>query len=101
MNTKEYLLSYLAEEALEISQAVHKAIRFGLDQGFEVRGRTNAQDIENEITDLYTIVQILNEMGYINWKIDSRAILDKEAKVYGYMARSRKLGILSETHVGI
>ncbi len=35
MNKTEYLLVCLAEECAEIQQAVDKALRFGLDVGFQ------------------------------------------------------------------
>ncbi len=101
MNTREYLLALLAEEAVEIAQAAHKCIRFTSEQGFDIKGMNNTCYLEKELSDLFAVVQMLNDTKFLDWRINNQEILDKEAKILGYMEHSRKLGVLSETQVGV
>jgi hypothetical protein len=52
MNIHEHLLTCLAEESGEIAQAAHKALRFGIDDGYPGTERTNRRDIVQEVNDL-------------------------------------------------
>ena len=49
MNRTEHLLACLAEECAEVAQAVGKALRFGLDDGYPGTDRKNADDIAKEL----------------------------------------------------
>lgn len=58
--TSEILL-ILQEECAEVTQAVSKCFRFGLDGKKEGEKSTNAQRLEEEIGDLLAMVQLLTE----------------------------------------
>ena len=60
MTKTEYLLTCLAEECAEVSKAAIKALRFGLDGSHpDTPMTTNAMALLDELTDLATIVQML------------------------------------------
>jgi NTP pyrophosphatase (non-canonical NTP hydrolase) len=64
MNKTEYLLVCLAEECSEVSHAVAKSLRFGLDDGH--RGITNREQLRLELADVLAIANLLNdELGNI------------------------------------
>jgi NTP pyrophosphatase (non-canonical NTP hydrolase) len=82
---EDYLLICLAEEAAEVSHAVAKALRFGLDTQWETRGKTNREAIEEELGDLKRLADRLGlEM----------VRPDKGDKFDRMMEKSRKLGRL-------
>jgi hypothetical protein len=63
MNRKEHLLLIASEEALEISHAIHKALRFGLAKGEPGTTRTNAGDVGIEIAQFKAMLEMLAEEG--------------------------------------
>lgn len=65
MTKQEHLLVCLSEECAEIQQAVSKALRFGLKDGYPGTERTNAGDISHELSDLMAIAELLTECGAI------------------------------------
>lgn len=66
MKEFEHLLVCLSEECAEVIQAVSKALRFGLDDGYPDRETDNRTDIENEIVDVLAVVTMLDEIGVTN-----------------------------------
>ena len=56
--TREIML-ILQEECAEVTQAVSKCMRFGPDQMKPGKDRTNLQMLEEEIGDLYAMVELL------------------------------------------
>jgi len=60
-DTKEILL-ILQEECAEVTQAVSKCFRFGPDQIKPSKERTNMQVLEEEIGDLFAMVELLTDM---------------------------------------
>jgi len=54
-----YLLACLAEECAEVQQAVMKAIRFGLKDGYPGTGRTNRGDINIESHHILALIEML------------------------------------------
>ena len=60
--TKELLL-ILQEECAEVTQAVSKCMRFGLDQMKPGKNRTNINMLEEEIGDLFAMVELLTDMN--------------------------------------
>ena len=56
--TKELLL-ILQEECAEVTQAVSKCMRFGPDQMKPGKNRTNINMLEEEIGDLFAMVELL------------------------------------------
>lgn len=95
MTRQEHLLTCLAEEAAEIQQAVSKALRFGLDDGYPGTDRTNAEDIAKEIIDFLSIVELLTEARVLPVIPSMKAIEAKKEKVRQYMEYAKDRGTLS------
>jgi NTP pyrophosphatase (non-canonical NTP hydrolase) len=96
MNKIEHLLTCLAEECAEVQQAVAKALRFGLDDGYPCKTTTNAEDIAYEYKDLVAVMEMLElEIEGIsklaNSEVDKRI---KKEKVIHYMEYAKKRGTL-------
>lgn len=94
MNRSEYLLTCLTEECAEVQQAVAKALRFGLDDGYPGRDTTNAQDIASECVDILAIIELLQSEGLI--EIIGPTTSKKKMKVLHYMEYSKERGTLKE-----
>jgi NTP pyrophosphatase (non-canonical NTP hydrolase) len=60
-NLKEILL-ILQEECAEVTQAVSKCMRFGPDQMKPGKDRTNLNMLEEEIGDLFAMVELLTDL---------------------------------------
>ena len=65
MTEKEYLLTCLAEECIEVAKEVHKALRFGLDDTNPATKQTNAEAIKNELTDIVAVLEELKRVGVL------------------------------------
>jgi len=59
--TREVLL-ILQEECAEVTQAISKCFRFGPDQMKPGKNRTNVNMLEEEIGDLFAMVELLVDM---------------------------------------
>lgn len=107
MNQTEHLLTCVAEESEEIaqvalaqiglrlSQAAHKALRFGLDDGYPGTEQTNRDDLVREANDLLGVLELMEEAGIaLPGLRDREAIEAKKAKVRRWMAHAEKLGTL-------
>ena len=96
MNESEHLLTCLAEECAEVQQAVAKALRFGLTDGYPNTERTNAGDIADELTDLTAVVEMLQTRGIIRRPAyhDDR-VTRKIEKVTKFMAYAQGTGALA------
>lgn len=82
MNLLEHLLTCTAEEGGEVSQAAHKALRFGLDDINPKTQRTNLQDIVSEFNDLIGALELLQEEGVnLQGLYDRQAIESKKARI--------------------
>jgi len=88
------MLTCLAEECAEVQQAVAKALRFGLDDGYPGAASTNAQDIAREFHDVLAIVEMLEEAGALERPTDTHAIERKKARVSEYMDYAERRGSL-------
>jgi NTP pyrophosphatase (non-canonical NTP hydrolase) len=75
--TKE-VLDILQEECAEVIQAVSKINRFGLDNIKPGKPKTNREHLEEEIGDLYAMINILQELNIVSWSNIEQAA---EAKV--------------------
>lgn len=98
MNRIEHLLTCVSEECAEITQAVDKALRFGLDDGSPDKTTTNAEDIVKELHDLIGVIELLDEAGAIPYvhSIDTQKAIDnKKAKVEKYLEYSKSRGTLT------
>lgn len=83
-NTKETLL-ILMEECSEVTQAVSKCLRFGLECKKPGDHRTNIQHLEEECGDLLCMIQLLIDSG----------IIDEQSTVAAKAAKLRKLAVWS------
>jgi hypothetical protein len=93
MNLQEHLLTTLSEECAETSQAISKALRFGID-GRYPDGRTNIEEIEIEVNHILAMIELLNEVRVpIGFKDD--LISQKKKKVKEFFDYARHQGALS------
>ena len=65
MNRIEHLLTCLAEECAEVQQAISKALRFGLHDGYPNAATTNAEAIGREFVDVVAVMEMLVDCGVI------------------------------------
>lgn len=94
MNRINYLLTLLSEECAETSQRATKAIRFGLDEVQKGQDMTNSERLVYEFNDIFCIMQILHEEGYIDKVIDEEALVKKREKIIKYYNYSKDLGLI-------
>ena len=59
-------LLILQEECAEVTQAVSKCFRFGLDNFKPGKPATNAEHLETEIGDVLAMIDILVEQGIVD-----------------------------------
>lgn len=95
MNRTEHLLACLAEECAEVAQAVGKALRFGLADGYPGTTRTNALDIARELNDLFAVAEMLEEEGVIPIFGVTEDVFLKKAKVKEFMRYAEQRGTLT------
>lgn len=98
MNRKEYLLTCLAEECSELAIECSKSKRFGLDSYGENDTVTlrysNSENLVKEFVDVYALIKMLDQEGYINYSFtdfQSKAKMDKVDKYYNI---SKQLGLV-------
>lgn len=98
MTKQEHILNHLSEECVEISHRVSKALRFGLEEKQKGQELTNAERIEEEIADLFGIINILEDEKILKRLQDYtwlKTRLDaKKEKVLRYLEYSKSLGTL-------
>jgi NTP pyrophosphatase (non-canonical NTP hydrolase) len=91
MNRLQYLLTKLAEEAVEVSQIALKTQQFGLEEVCPNLPYTNKQRIYQELDDLNAILTMLAVEFDFYYKINPEAVADKIAKVNKYYGYSKQL----------
>lgn len=97
MNEQEHLLVCLAEECAEIQQAVSKALRFGLDDGYPGADTTNAEDIAREIIELSAVVDLCKAQDVFPQAKEAHTIYSaKQKRIYEYMQYARETGALED-----
>jgi NTP pyrophosphatase (non-canonical NTP hydrolase) len=77
------VMDILQEECAEVIQAVSKISRFGIDNYKPGKSKTNREHLEEELGDLYAMIEILQEMDIISWtniEKASKAKIDKLKK---------------------
>lgn len=84
MKEKE-VLAILMEECAEVTQAVSKIFRFGLDSSWQ--GETNRQHLEEELGDLLCLVEILETLGVVQ----SENLLEAKNKKYEKLKKWSKI----------
>ncbi len=91
MNYLEYLLSKVGQECGELTKEASKAAIFGLDSQEPVSGETNRERIMNEYHDLYAIMELLAENGFIRFKINREQVERVKRKIISYGIKAKVL----------
>jgi NTP pyrophosphatase (non-canonical NTP hydrolase) len=78
--TKE-VMDILQEECAEVIQAVSKISRFGLDNFKPGKPKTNREHLEEELGDLYAMIEILQELDVVSWTNIEQAAEAKREKL--------------------
>ena len=60
-------MDILQEECGEVIVAVSKISRFGLDNLKPGKPKTNREHLEEELGDLYAMIEILQELDLVSW----------------------------------
>lgn len=95
MNTKEHLLTTMAEECNEVAHRISKALRFGLDEVEKGQKLTNAERIREEFVQLMAVKNMLEQHGhltpiYIPLVYSEPVYQDKINAVEKWMKHARK-----------
>ena len=77
-NQREILL-IAQEECAEVTQAISKIFRFGLQS--EHKGRSNQHHLEEEMGDLLCMLQLIEEHDMVDWSRVSLAATRKREKL--------------------
>ena len=85
----------LAEECAEVQQAIAKALRFGLCDGYPGTDRTNAEDIAAELDDLTAVAEMLQDEAVLR-KRNTEAVYAKVLKVVRWMHYAEERKTLEE-----
>jgi len=96
MDKQNYLLVCLLEECAEVQKAITKTLRFGLEDTKPNTNTTNKELIEDELSDIQGIIELLKEECGVEIKTSINTILEKKKRVRRYMDYSRKSGFLSD-----
>ena len=80
-----------------MAQAVGKALRFGLDDGYPGTDRKNADDIAKELNQISAVAEMLREVGAIPMRDMAHDIEVKRAHVEHYMNYAEQRGTLTLT----
>ena len=78
--TKE-VMDILQEECAEVIQAISKISRFGLDNLKTGKPKTNREHLEEELGDLYAMIEILQELDVVSWTNIEQAAEAKREKL--------------------
>jgi len=79
-NVKEILL-IMQEECAEVTQAISKCFRFGLDNHKPGKPKTNKEHLEEELGDLVAMITLLEIHGVISQHNIEKAKLAKFEKL--------------------
>ena len=77
-DTREVML-ILQEECAEVTQAISKCFRFGPDQMKPGKERTNINMLEEEIGDLYAMIELLTDL---NVGVTQQGIIEAKKKKF-------------------
>jgi len=75
------VMNILSEECAEVIQAVSKINRFGMDNYKPGKPKTNRQHLEEELGDLMTMIDILQEMDVVSYANIEKAAEAKHEKL--------------------
>jgi len=79
-NVKEILL-IMQEECAEVTQAISKCFRFGLDNHKPGKPKTNREHLEEELGDLVAMITLLEMHGVVSQHNIEKAKLAKFEKL--------------------
>jgi NTP pyrophosphatase (non-canonical NTP hydrolase) len=79
--TTNEVMDILQEECAEVIQAVSKIRRFGIDNHKPGKPKTNREHLEEELGDLYAMIDILQELDIVSWAGIERAAEAKREKL--------------------
>lgn len=99
MNTEQFLLIKLAEEATEIAQIALKSAQFGSDEVMPGIVATNRDRVHLEINDLLGVIEELNDRVKFNFEPNPSLISLKREKIRKYEMYSRELGMVLDDPV--
>ena len=83
MSENDEIMLIAQEECAEVTQAISKVFRFGIDG--EHNGKTNKHRLEEELGDLLCMIELMVE----------KDIVDAEAVAYARVAKKTKLATWS------
>lgn len=76
-NRSREILLIAQEECAEVTQAISKIFRFGLEAKHPLRSETNKEHLSEEIGDLLTMIDLMAQHDIISW---SEVLIAKESK---------------------
>lgn len=62
MNIQEHFIVVLIEELAEMQQAASKVLRFSVDHQFEKYDKTNLENLQEELLDVFAVLNILQAL---------------------------------------
>lgn len=98
LDTRQFLLTKLAEECAEVAQRALKQQQFGRDEFEPGQEKTNGERLFEEIIDLTTIIGLLEnikEIPVLSLGECDKMVETKKAKILKYRRYSQKLGFVS------
>jgi NTP pyrophosphatase (non-canonical NTP hydrolase) len=78
-DSEKQILLICQEECAEVTQAISKVFRFGMDS--EYNGRTNYQRLTEEVGDLLCMIGLMMETGMVDENAVERAASQKRKKL--------------------
>jgi len=97
LDTRQFLLTKLAEECVEVAQRALKQQQFGRDEIEPGHDKTNGERLFGEIIDLITVVGLLEnikEIPILSMGESDELVAGKQAKILKYRQYSQKLGFV-------
>jgi NTP pyrophosphatase (non-canonical NTP hydrolase) len=83
MNDKEReVLLITSEECSEVTQAISKCFRFGMDQLKPGKPKTNREHLAEELGDLQAMIQLCVDLGIVNQEDIDVAAINKIDKLH-------------------
>jgi NTP pyrophosphatase (non-canonical NTP hydrolase) len=76
-NKSREILLIAQEECAEVTQAISKIFRFGLEAKHPQRSETNKEHLSEEIGDLLSMIDLMAQQDIISWK---EVLIAKESK---------------------
>jgi NTP pyrophosphatase (non-canonical NTP hydrolase) len=77
--SEKQILLICQEECAEVTQAISKVFRFGIDCEYD--GQTNSQRLTEEVGDLFCMIKLMIEKGIVDDASVHRAAIQKRIKL--------------------